>query len=65
VSGTGLIPYAPEPLRTATTERADVLARLDEKIRACRKKSLDHHQFAALRDEICAGLHERKENENG
>lgn len=61
MSGSGLIPYAVEPRRSAETERADVLALLDEKIRACRKRSIEHRHFEAMRDEIAGGLHERND----
>lgn len=61
MSGSGLIPYAVEPRRSAETERADVLAAIDSRIRACRKRSIEHRRFEAMRDEIAGGLHEREE----
>ena len=63
MSGSGLIPYAVEPRRSAETERADVLALLDEKIRACRKNDATDsaRRFEAMREEIVGGLHERSE----
>lgn len=54
-------PSPPSLGRSAVTERADVLAAIDSRIRACRSKSVEHHHFQALRDEIAAGMHERNE----